>query len=483
MQTKAHDERRLRHTCRLTDNLSTDNLLTDIERRGAPRGVQRRDAEFINGPLALLENMFMIPKKIRPGTQNTDDGMSGTASTARGNQVTAASLSQVHVRRRMALAWLAVALLITLTATLAGCSGDDGDAQGATAASANERVVRVETLILEPTNFEDVIEVTGTVDALDDATLSAQSSGTVLSLAPLGTNLESGATVAQLDPTMAQSAMAQAEGQVEAAQASFDLAEDNLRRQEPLYRDSVISALEWENVRAQYNQARASLSQAEAGLASAQEQLRQTRVSTPFGGRVEEHFVELGEQVTPGREIARVINTNRVKVVAGVPERYSADIRVGTPVLLEFRAYSGPPIRGNVSFVGGAINPSNRTFPVEVVVDNRENILKPEMVANVNVTRRQIEDALVVPRDAILRTEEGNIVYVVSEEGDRRVAERRDVVTGPTFGGRVVVTNLQPDDEVIVLGQANLTEGDALQVMERYDSPEAIEVADSTTID
>ena len=383
----------------------------------------------------------------------------------------------------MAVAWLAVTLLVALTVALAGCGGDDGDAQGATTAPENERLVRVETLILEPTTFEDVIQITGTVDALDDATLSAQSAGTVTSLAPLGTYLASGGTVAQLNPAMARSAVAQAEGQVQAAQASFDLAEDNLQRQEPLYRDSVISAIEWENVRAQYNQARASLSQAEAALAQAQEQLRQTRVATPFAGRVEEHFVELGEQVTPGREIARVINTSRVKVVAGVPERYAADIRVGTPVLMDFQAYGGQPTRGTVSFVGSAINRSNRTFPIEIIVENSESVLKPEMLANVKVTRQEIEGALVVPRDAILRTEDGNIVYLVEQDGDRTVAERRDVLLGPTFGGKVVVTKLQAGDEIVVLGQANLTEGDVVQVMEQYGSADVVEPRDTTAID
>ncbi len=384
---------------------------------------------------------------------------------------------------RRAVAWLSTALLVTLASLSAGCAGDDGDAQGATTNDAsNARMVRVETLLLRPTTFEDVVRITGTVAALDDATLSAQSAGTVTSLARLGTNVAAGGTVAQLDPAMARSAVAQAEAQVEAAQAAFDLAEDNLQRQEPLYRDSVISAIEWENVRAQYNQARASLSQANAGLSQAQEQLRQTRVAAPFGGRVERHFVELGEQVTPGREIARIINTSRVKVVAGVPERYAADIRVGTPATVDFQAYRGQPVRANVSFVGSAINRDNRTFPIEIVLDNREGVLKPEMVANVRVTREEIEDALVVPRAAVLRTEEGNVVYVVGRDTDRPVAERRDVMVGPSFGGNVVVTNLQADDEVIVLGQSNLTEGDPVQVMEQYGSAHAVEPADSTIV-
>ena len=396
-----------------------------------------------------------------------------------GSRSIALALPAPSAHRRVVL-WLTAVFAAALLAVVSGCGGENGEPQDANAAaSSDERTVRVETLVLEPTSFEEIIQITGAVEALDDATLSAQAAGTVTHLARLGTNVGAGGTVAQLEPTLAGSAVAQAQAQVEAAQAAFDLAADNLNRQEPLYRDSVISAIEWENVRAQYNQARAGLSQAEAALSQAQESLRRTRVSTPFSGTVEEHFVELGEQVTPGREIARVINTSRVKVTAGVPERYAAQIGVGTPVLLDFQAYRGRAMRGTVSFVGSAIDRDTRTFPIEILVENSDRRLKPEMIAEVSVTIETIENALVVPRAAVIRTEDGSVVYVVQEDSGKLVAARRDVTLGPGHGADVVVTNLQAGDEVVVLGQNNLTEGDPLQVMDRHNSVAA--VADSVT--
>lgn len=364
--------------------------------------------------------------------------------------------------------------LLALLLTVMGCGGDTNDAQGA--APEEGRTVRVETLVLSPTTFEDVIQITGAVEALDDAVLSAQTAGTVQSLVPLGANVAAGAAVAQLDPALIRSAVEQAQASVDAAQAQFDLAEDNMTRNEPLYRDSVISAIEWENVRSQYNQARANLAQARAALAQANEQLRQTRVATPFNGTVESRLVEIGEQVVPGTPVARVVNTNRVKVVAGVPERYAADIRVGTPVTISFRAYAGSDVRGEVSFVGRAIDPDSRTFPIEVLLTNSSGTLKPEMVAQVFVTRRQLQDALVVPRAAIVRDEQGNSVFLVEEEGSRSVAVKTPVELGPSYAGNVVLTNLQSGDEVVVLGQSNLTEGDRVQVMERHAATNADEI-------
>ena len=354
-------------------------------------------------------------------------------------------------------------------ALLAGCGTEPPNAaRSAPANVAEERAIRVETLVLEPTVFRDVIQLTGSVDAFDDARLSAQTSGTVIAVAPLGTSLRNEATVAQINPLLPESAVLQASAIVEAAEAQFGLARENLTRNEPLFADSVISTIEWEGVQAQYNQSRANLAQAEAALDQARTMLAQTRVVAPFDGTVEEHFVEPGEQVTPGMAVVRLINTRRIKVISGVPERYAADILPGAPVQISFEAYRGKRIDGLVSFVGRAVDPQSRTFPIEIVIDNPDGTIKPEMVARVEVTREIIEDALVVPRAAVIRTENGHIVYLIETQEGIPTAVQRDLVPGPDFGAYVVATNLQPGDEVIVLGQSRVIDGDRVEIATRH---------------
>ncbi|MEM1096868.1 MAG: efflux RND transporter periplasmic adaptor subunit [Bacteroidota bacterium] len=383
------------------------------------------------------------------------------------------------------------ASLLTLTVLLiaSACSAPDeaSSSSAEPAASASEasekRSVRVHALTLEPTSFEDVIELTGTVEAPDDATLAAQTAGEITSLAGLGQFVAAGQAVARIDATLAEAAVAQAQATVDAARAQFELAEDNLKRQEPLFRDSIISALEIQNVRTQAASARAQVAQAEAVLAQAQKQVRNAVVTAPFGGTVEEHFTELGEIAAPGGPVARIVNTSRVKVRVGVPERYANDVQVGTPVEMNFKAYGGTTYTGNVTFSGSVINPLNRTFPVEIALNNSNRQIKPEMVARVFVTRASFEDALVLPQSAVVRDELGNGVFIAKQEGDRIVAERRNVSIGASYGGRLVVTSgLSAGDEVIVQGQTNLIGGDALNIIEYYGSVEEamLPVASST---
>ncbi|MFB6249714.1 MAG: efflux RND transporter periplasmic adaptor subunit [Salinibacter sp.] len=342
---------------------------------------------------------------------------------------------------------------------LGGCGGGQASDEDAGAARPQPKT-RVETLTLEPTSFTDVVEVTGTVEALDDATLSAQTNGPVTMLLDLGTRVDPGAPVAKIDAEEAEAA-------VEQARAQFELAQDRFERQRPLYRDSILSPLEFEQVRSKRNQARAALQQAQTRLSN-------TILDAPFAGTIEERFIEVGEQVAPGTKVARLVNTRRVKVTAGIPARYANDIQVGTPVQIDARRYGAGVRTADVTFVGNTIDPESRTFTVEVTVSNEERTLKPEMGVSVRVTRAVLDSALVLPRTAVLRDEAGTHVYVVDRSDSTAVARNRDVALGPETGGSVVVdSGLAPGDEVIVVGQNNVSPGAPLEIADRYDRSSA----------
>ena len=357
--------------------------------------------------------------------------------------------------------------LLAVMFLVVGCGGASSASEEA--AESPQPGLRVETLVLAPDTFEDVIELTGAIASLNDASLSAQAAGTVQMIAPLGKSVQEGEVVARLDQGFAQAALEQASAQVENTAAGLDLARDNFNRQEPLFQDSIISALEFHQLRTQLQQAEASVRQAMAQEAQAREQVEYTLLAAPFSGSIEAHSVERGEQVAPGMPVLRIVDTRRVKVSVGVPERYAGDIDVGTEILLDVQAYRGASRRGRVTFSGSAINPSNRTFLIEAEVDNANGRLKPEMIAEVFVTRERLDSVLVVPRSAVLRDESGSSVFVVRQEEDFRSAEQRSVVLGPAYSGLVIVADgLIAGDEVVVLGQTTLTDGDIVEVVSTY---------------
>ena len=414
-----------------------------------------------------------------------------------------------------------LALVAAASAALAACAPPDDEAAEAPA----ERAVPVEVLVADPGLFEDAIELTGTVESPNDALLSPDAPGTLTYVVPVGAAVGRGGVVARVRASaqqagvsqaragaaqaragiaQAEAAVAQAEAGVraaraqrEAAQAQLDLAQDQYQRQLPLVRDSILSPLEFRGVESQLASARAQAAQADAGIAQAEGQLRAARegvqaaraqasaagagvesaqaqlantvIRAPFGGVVEQRLMEPGELASPGQPVVRLVGGGGVKVAAGVPERYASEIEQGSPVRVVPSAYEAEARGGRVTFVGMAVDPQSRTFPVEIAVENADRTLKPEMVVRLELTRSVLRDAITVPTEAVLRDERGESVFVVEEDsaGVPR-AVRRAVELGPTSGTEVVLTSgVRPGQEIIVSGQSGLAEGDRVRVTER----------------
>ncbi len=366
---------------------------------------------------------------------------------------------------------LRILMVTAVAASAVKCTvGGRNDTKSVDAGTA-DRAPQVETLAMEPRRFVEQIEVTGRTEAIRDAVLSAQTAGTVENLVELGAKVKKGDVLARLDPVLINAQVRQAKAAVEAARAAKALAQETYDRQKPLYEKKIISALEFRRIQSDLAAAKAQLAEAQAGLAQANKSLENTLVTAPFDGIVEVRYVKEGEQVAPGVRILRLTNSRKMKVKAGVPERYAADIKEGRVASVRFNAYGIEPRTGKLTFVSSVIDPASRTFDVELELVNRDRILKPEMVARVLVNKTVVDDAMVIPLTAVIRDEEGTSVFVVVQTDGVPVAQQRAIELGVSSGDEIVVAGgLEAGDEVVVLGQNELTRGDIVRITRRHDA-------------
>ena len=141
---------------------------------------------------------------------------------------------------------------------------------------------------------------------------------------------------------------------------------------------------------------------------------------------------------------------------------------VGAAAALRFEALGDETFTSRIRYVGATINPRSRTFPIEVELSNESGAIKPEMVANMSITRQEVQEAIVVPQDALIRVEAGYVAFVVVERGGIEVAEARDVVLGPTRRNLVVVDEgLAVGERLIVVGQKSVADGDRVNLVGR----------------
>lgn len=344
------------------------------------------------------------------------------------------------------------AAVLSAAVALAGCQATEG-----ASTVPNEESVRVVNVEVSPVGtgeFDDYIRITGEVEAMHDITLSAEESGRVVAFrVAKGAWVQQGEVIVELDDEILAAQTREAE---EAAQ----LADDQFERQRRLWEDEHIGS------EMAFLQARTNAAVAHARLETLQARLARTKIRAPVAGIFDEKYIELGEMAMPGTRVARIIASRQVKVTGGVPERYALAVRVGAGADVTFDVLPGETFTGRIRYVGAAVDPVNRTVPIELVLDNPGGRIKPRMVANVQVARARLQDVIVVPQQVVLRTEDGFEVFVVEQADGRPVARRRHVTVGPSAANRVVVTDgLAPGDLLITLGQQLVDDGSRVRIV------------------
>lgn len=346
---------------------------------------------------------------------------------------------------------------IGVLAASAGLAAACGQAGGAAVPASDGETVRtmnVEVMEVRPRDFAHFIRVVGTVEAERDVTVSAEEGGVVEAIvAGKGERVRRGETLIRINDDVLSAQLEQA-----ASQAA--LAEETWQRQKQLWeQDSIGTEIA-------YLQAKYNAETAKAQARGLSERVDRTVVRAPVTGILDDRLVEIGSMVAPGTPVARILDVDTVKIVGGVPERYAADIERGSPVRVTVDALAGREYTGTVDFVGAAVNGGSRTFQVEIVVPNPGLGIKPGMVANVQIARQMVEGALVVPRSAVLRLEEGYVVYVARRTGDGWRAESRAVEPGVSREDLVVIERgLEAGDRVVTVGQQQIADGDALRII------------------
>jgi membrane fusion protein, multidrug efflux system len=348
----------------------------------------------------------------------------------------------------------AAAALAALALGLAGCASDEAGAAPSEAAPEAGRVISVEVEEARPAPFTDFVRIVGTVAASRDVTVAAEEGGVVRQLfVEKGTAVRAGQPIARVDDGVLRA-------QLDQAAATARLAAETWERQQRLWEVERVGS------EMAYLQARYNALTAEAGARVLRERVARTVVRAPIDGVLDDRFVEVGSMVAPGAPVARIVDASTVKVLGGVPERYAADVNRGAEMQVGFEGL-GVEHAGRVAFVGATLNESNRTFPIEVRVPNPGRVIRPGMAANLAVARGTGGDALLVPRSAVLRRENGFVVYVAVERDGHAVAESRDVTTGGSQGGRVVIEQgLEAGERVIVVGQQQVASGDRLRIVQ-----------------
>lgn len=289
----------------------------------------------------------------------------------------------------------------------------------------------------------------GVVEAVSQATLSAQTAGRVLEL-PFDVNdyVEAGQVVVRFTDVEQVSAQRRAEAALNAARADLAEAEADFRRTEELVGRQLLARAALDQARARRDAARAALESARAGLSEAGEQVDYTVIRAPYSGILTERHVDVGEAVQPGQPLVSGLSLNRLRVKVDVPQSDVAAIRehLQAAVLLP----GGRRLQADQVIVFPYADPRTHSFQVRVELPEAETGLQPGMTVKTAFKLGE-QRRVMVPVSALVRRSEVTAVYVVGEDNrvslrqvrlGHQVDDRVEVIAGLAEGERIAADPL-----------------------------------------
>jgi RND family efflux transporter MFP subunit len=343
---------------------------------------------------------------------------------------------------------LAVSLAVLGAAAILSSCGKSAEAEKPESKDLSQ-VISVKTETIEPRKFTEVLRVTGTLAAFDDITVPAEEGGRLLKWeVARGGRVTKGQVLARIDDAMLKAGY-------DAANAQYQIAEMNASKQAKVYQEQGISEFQIRSFEYQRDAAK-------AGADLARTRLEKCAIKSPVNGVLDYQFIDAGEMVGPGMPAARVVDVTRLKILAGVPERYAGSFRVGDAVTFTVDAFPGEKFSGKLTYAGAAVSKDNRAIPVEVTVTSGGGKLKPDMIATMLIEFATRADVIAVREDYLQQVEKGRFVLFVENNG---VAEERKVEVGGSNGDLVQIkSGLAAGDKLITLGFQNVASGQRVAV-------------------
>ena len=295
------------------------------------------------------------------------------------------------------------------------------------------------------------VEVTaeGRAEASREAVLTARVEGQVLEVwVQENSSVTSGRALIQIDTTEYALELATAQSELEKAEVEYQ--RSILFDQE--IEDSVVRAQ-----RARISRVQSGLPGAEVGVRQAQINLDRTTVVSPFGGRVADLEVVLGQWVSSGANLLTVVDLNSIKVQVHVLEAELPLLAEGRLARVTFTAFPGETFQGRIATINPRVDPDNGTGRVTVLLDNRDGRIKPGMYARVTIDAQAFPDRVLIPRAAVLPRDGRLIVFIYNPDGPNGRAEWRYVTTGRENEKLVELTH--GDEGFVEPGEIVLTDG------------------------
>ena len=300
--------------------------------------------------------------------------------------------------------------------------------------------------------FKHYIEIQGVVKADKNIEIRPEIGGTIKNiLVKEGQRVKRGQVLIQLDDSSIQDNIAELNTQLNLAKTTFE-------RQQRLWDQKIGSEM-------QYLQAKTQFESLEKSKNTIANQAAKMKIKAPFSGVIDEIFPRKGELVNPQLAVIRLVNLDKIYLEADVTETYLPYIKKGNEALISFPSIH-IEMKSEIAQVGNVINPNNRSFKTKIKIDNKNNLIKPNLLADIKIKDFE-ENGIIIPSSLIQKGKDGyNFVYVTNKNNGDFDASKRIIKVSKEYKQESLITEgLKVNDSLIDKGSRIVKDGELIKIM------------------
>ena len=305
----------------------------------------------------------------------------------------------------------------------------------------NERLTLVSKYDIQQTIFNTYIEAQANLKTRKNVLILPEFQGTLEKVfVSEGQEVKKGQLLAEINDSGLNE-------QYEQMVIQAEFTKENFERTQRLWDNNIGSEMQYLKSKTDYEASKKMVDQMK-------DRLSKTKIYAPFDGEIDEIISNVGSNLIPGvSQILRLVNLDIIYAESFVSEKYISFIGEGTEAIVQIPLLN-MEYRSSINQTGNFINPSNRTFRIEVPVENFDNRIKQNLDAKIKINIYKKDDAIVIPLRIVREDALGkNFVYVMSEDNKEGVylTSKQFITLGNKSEDKVEVTEGLDLGDIVVL--------------------------------
>ena len=293
----------------------------------------------------------------------------------------------------------------------------------------------VTAIVVSSKDFSNAISLSGSIEANENVEIRSEVSGIVEKISfSEGTQVSKGQVLLKVNDIELRAQLSQ-------AITKQKLASENERRAKLLLQKEAISQEEYDIASAEFRSLKAQTQLIQA-------QIAKTTIRAPFSGKIGLRNISPGTYVTPTTIITKLVSSSQVKISFSIPEKYASEIENNATIT--FTIPNNPQkFSAKIYAIEPEIETATRTLKIRAIADNSNGKLLPGTFATIDLSLKNIKDAIVIPTEAVVPIQNGKVVYIAN---NGKAKEVKIETLARTAKDVVVTSGIKSGDTLLTSG-------------------------------